>query len=406
MFKTILYMAYRNALLRLSRTILLILMISMSMGTMVALEGLYDGMSQHMINKAKRSDSGEISLYARSYRLEDDIKYHIDNVTQKSEILRQIPGVTQLLWRIQANGLAQTARKSDPARVVGIDPLSEETFGRFSDFLQEGTLDFGKNGVFVGSEIAKKLKLHIGSKLIFTTQDSKLEIQSIALHVKAIIHTSNIKLDEHALFVQREKLVSLLSLPKDSATQIALRSDSRESSRLKSRIQKIFPDLDVETFTELYPQLKQMQSLMDIFNEITFAIVMVVVFIGILGVMYVSILERIREFGILLSIGYAYRYIRWQIMAEALFLGLTGYIFGLLFGLLILVYLKYYGLDLSIFSEGMSMFGLESTIYATIRSSYFVSTFFAILAASLLSVLLPLQKIKKLNPIEVIRDAT
>jgi len=151
--------------------------------------------------------------------------------------------------------------------------------------------------------------------------------------------------------------------------------------------------------------MQQMQQLMDVFNEITFFIVMVVVFIGILGVMYVSILDRIREFGILLSIGYAYRYIRRQIIIEAVFLGLAGYLLGVAVGVAFLAYLKYHGLDLSVFAEGMSMFGLDSVVYATIKVSYFISTLLAIVTASLLSVILPLRKIKKLNPIEVIRNA-
>ena len=86
------------------------------------------------------------------------------------------------------------------------------------------------------------------------------------------------------------------------------------------------------------------------------------------------------------------------------FTALAGFILGLVLGLLFLAYLKYHGLDLSVFASGMSMFGLDSTIYAVIKPSYFVSTFFAIVTASLLSIFLPLRKIKRLDPIEVIRS--
>jgi len=64
MFKIILHIAYRNAFLRQSRSILLILMIGLSMAIMIGLEGLYDGMSEHMINKTKCSDCGDVSLFA------------------------------------------------------------------------------------------------------------------------------------------------------------------------------------------------------------------------------------------------------------------------------------------------------------------------------------------------------
>ena len=405
MFKTILEVAYKNAFLRKSRAILLIMMIGLSMGVMVGLEGLYNGMSLHMIDKSMRSDSGEISLYAKQYRLENDIKYRIEDAQTKAEKLAKLPGVHVVLRRLQIEGLAQTATKSTPAKVIGIDLDSEERFGKFSEFLKSGELDFGENGAFIGSGLAKKLKIKIGSKLIFTTQDSSLEIQSVALRVKAIIQTSNLGLDDRGVYLPIERAAALMAVDPQSATQIAIRSDSLELGLLQKQIGKLFPDLEVYTFMELYPQLKQMQSMMNIFNTITFAIVMIVVFIGILGVMYVSILDRIREFGILLSIGYGYRSIRIQLIAEAFFLGFAGYLLGSLIGFLLLSYLMIYGLDLSRFAEGMESFGMSSTLYATIESSYFVSTFFAIMIASVLSVMPPLRKIKKLNPIEVIRDA-
>jgi len=405
MFKTILEVAYKNAFLRKSRAILLILMIGLSMGVMVGLEGLYNGMYVHMIDKSMRSDSGEIALYAKQYRLENDIKYRIENAETKVDRLAKLSGVDFVLRRLQVEGLAQTATKSNPAKVIGIDLKDEKKFGQFSDFLKSGELNFGKNGIFVGSELAKNLKIKIGSKVIFTTQDSNLEIASLALRVKAIIQTSNIGLDERGIYLPRDRVANLLGVDPNSATQIAIRSDSEEIGLLQEQIKGLFPTLEVYTFMELYPQLKQMQSMMDIFNAITFTIVMIVVFIGILGVMYVSILDRIREFGILLSIGYGYRYIRIQIISEAFFLGFAGYLLGSLIGFLLLSYMKIYGLDLSMFAEGMESFGMSSTLYATIESTYFVSTFFAIMIASVLSVIPPLRKIKKLNPVEVIRDA-
>ena len=404
MFRMILKMAYQNIFLRKSRATLLILMIGMSMGVMVGLEGLYDGMSLRMIDKTKRSDSGEVSLYAKKYRLEQDLAYRIEHADEKYSTIEKMDGVNAVVYRLKAEGLAQTATKSKPGSIIGIDLEDEERFGDFEAFVQKGTLHLEKNDALIGSGLAKKLKVKIGSKVIFTTQDSHRDIQSIAVRIKAVIRTSNIVLDDTVLYVSRNKVTSFLSLPDGAATQIAVRSSEKESTVLKKKLSKDFPKLEVFSFKELYPQLKQMQSMMDVFNGITFSIVMIVVFIGILGVMYVSILDRIREFGILLSVGYAYRYIRLQIITESLFLGLSGYVLGTILGLVILNYLKHYGLNLTMFAEGMESFGMDPVIYATSKSSYFISTFFAILFASLFSVWLPLRKIKKLNPVEVIRS--
>ncbi|HHH19351.1 MAG TPA: ABC transporter permease [Campylobacterales bacterium] len=400
MLKILLKLAYKNAFLRLSRTILVILMIAVSMSMMLSLQGLYDGMTVSMIDNIKRSDSGEVSLYAKGYRLDPDINRSIPHAPQMVHAIEKIEGVTAVTSRLSVEGLSATARKSSFSTLYGIDLACEETFGQFSDFLKEGNITFEHRGAIVGVELAKTLKVKIGSKVIFSTQDAQGEINSIALRVRAIIQTANMALDGTALYMDKKALHTFLSLPEDRETQIAVRG---ESERIYPQLKAHYPDLDVLNFLELNPMMQQMEDVMVIFNAATFVIVMLVVFMGILGVMYVSILDRIREFGILLSIGMHYRYIRLQIILEALFMGLIGYLLGAILGAVILLYLKYYGIDLSYYADGLESFGMSTMMYAEIKLAYFTVTFVAIVLASLLSVLLPLRRISKMNPIEVIK---
>jgi len=218
--------------------------------------------------------------------------------------------------------------------------------------------------------------------------------------VRGIVQTTNIKLDNSTIFIDIASIYKFLSIEKTIASQISIMSDN---TKLEEQLKKIYQELDVKSFFELQPMMKMMQDVMFIFNSITFFIIMLVVFIGILGVMYVSILDRVREFGIMRGIGMAYKYIRIQIILESAIVALTGYIFGAIFGAFFLIYLREYGLDLSSFADALQSFGYETVLYATIKISYFTNTFLAIMAASVLSAWLPLRKIKKLNPIEVIK---
>ena len=400
MFRLILKMAWKNSFLRLPRTLLLIIMIAVSMSMMISIQGLYDGMTVNMIDKNKRSDSGDFSIYAKDYRIQKDLKHVIKNADKIKADLQKNKAVKAVVLRVQADGLASTARKSSFASIRGIDLEDEERFGEFGTFLKEGKITLKKRDVIVGIELAKTLKVHVGSKIIFSTQDISGEINSIALKVSAIVQTTNISLDNTALFVDIKRLHKFLGLPLDEATQIGVMS---KKSDVYKKVKAKYPNLDVKSFIELMPMIKQMQDMMVIFNSITFFIVMSVVFVGILGVMYVSILDRIREFGIVLGIGMKYKYIRAQIFAEAAIVGFIGYVIGSVFGLVMLVYLRDYGLDLSAFADAMQSFGYETVVHGTIKVSYFSTTFLAIMSASILSVLIPLRKIKKLNPIEVIK---
>ncbi|WP_428737340.1 ABC transporter permease [Sulfurimonas sp.] len=398
MYKIIFKLAFKNAFLRLSRTILVIMMIAVSMSMMVSIEGLYDGVILSMADKTKRSDCGEISLYSKDYRTSKALSDTIKNAITLQKELQKNPDIQASVLRLKADGLSATARKSAFSTIIGINLLQEEHFGEFSKFLKEGKLTLDKRGVLIGSELAKTLKAKLGSKIIFSTQDATGEINDMLLRVRGIVQTNNIALDGTALFVNKEKLHNFLMIPSSQTTQIAIRSDV---VTLQKQLQEDYPTLDVKSFLELYPMIPQMQDMMVIFNTMTFFIVMSVVFIGIMGVMYVSILDRIREFGIMRSIGMSYKLIRFQIFLEALFVGVIGYILGAILGYFALVYLQTYGLDLSEFADGLASFGQSSTVFATIKSNYFTSTFAAIVIASLLSVLLPLRKIKHMNTIEV-----
>lgn len=398
MYKLILKMAWKNSFIRLSRTLLVIIMIAVSMSMMLGIQGIYDGMVNNMVDKNKRSDSGDISIFAKDYRVNRDLSYRVKNAQEIKAEIQKMDGVEAVALRLRADGLLSTARKSSFALVVGIDLNEEERFGKFSEFLKEGVIDLQKQGAIIGIELAKTLKVRVGSKVIFSTQDGSGEINSIALYIRAIVQTTNIALDNSAIFIDMGQLHKFLGTASTEATQIAVRGEG-----LYGKLKAKYPNLDVKSFLELQPMIKQMQDLMVIFNSVTFFIVMSVVFVGIFGVMYVSILDRIREFGIMLSVGMHYKYIRLQILFEALFVGLIGYLSGAVLGAVILMYLKNQGIDLSSFSDALEMWGYESTIHGTIKISYFTTTFAAIITASLFSILIPLRKIKKLNPIEVIK---
>ena len=406
MFRLNLKMAWLNVWRRKIRSSLVILMIGVSMSVMLAIQGLYDGMAEHMIESTIRSESGEITTYAPSYRLHQNIKYNIKDAKSITSELSKIPQITAISERIRIMGLASTARKSSMAKLVGIEIDKENTFGDYEDFIVDGVLDFGtqKNGTVIGKKLAETMKVGVGSRVIFSAQDIHGELSSVSLRIKGIIQTTNPAIDDFSLFVSMQTAQTLTGLAQESRTEIAFRVDEEASlSDLKKILEEKFPALDIYTWLELYPVLEQMQVTVKIFNGISFAIVMLMVFIGILGVMFVSILERIREFGILLAIGEPYRFLRTQVIYEAVLLGIGGYLIGLFVGVPLLYYLQFYGLDLSEFSAGLEDWGMSSILYATIEFNYFTTTLAAILLAALLSVVLPLRKLKKLNPIDVIQ---
>lgn len=406
MFRLILKMAWLNLWRRAKRSLLVIIMIASSMTAMVSIEGLYDGMVQHMLEGTIRSDSGEISIYAPKFRLYKNLQYAIDDLKTLQKTIEADTDIKTSTVRISQTGLVSTARKSSMANLIGIDLEAEEAFGQITSFVRAGDFQLGRrgNGCAIGKNLADDLDVEVGHRIVFSSQNVEGDISSVSLRVTAILQTSNVAIDKQAVFISLERSRMFSGLGEEGATQVAMRlQEGADIEAVRERLKKAFPELDIETWQQLYPVMQQMQEIMVIFNSINFAIVMLVVLIGIFGVMLVSILERTREFGILIALGTPQSQLRIQVAVEALILGMLGFALGALGSYGALWYLMHFGLDLSEYAAGLEAFGYNAVVFATIKGSYFSHTFLAVVAAALVSVVWPLYRLKKLNPIEVIQ---
>lgn len=380
-------------------------MIALSLSGLLGLQGLYDGMISHLINTTIRSDSGEISLYDKEYRLNKSLDYRLSPLSKYEDAFSKIEAIDAYSIRLEKEGLISTAHKSLGATLKGISLEDERHFGQLDAFITKGDYGFGKGnkGALIGSALAKKLHLTIGSRVIFTAQDVEGEINAISFRIIGILKTGNPSIDDNSVFVSMEKMSKFLNL-QQSATQIALRlKDTDNIKNVQKELQTLLPDVDVLRWDELYPLLIQMQELMNIFNLASYAIVFIVAALGIFGVMLVSVLERMREFSIMLAIGTPYKIVRNQIIMEASFLGIIGYMAGAFLGWILLLYMSTSGVDMRSFEAGLELYGYSAVMYANMHLYYFFQAFFAVFFATLLSVIWPLRKLKKIKPIQVIQ---
>lgn len=81
-------------------------------------------------------------------------------------------------------------------------------------------------------------------------------------------------------------------------------------------------------------------------QKFIFAVILLIVTIGVVNTLLMTVMERIREFGVLLAIGATPGRLRLMIWHEALLLGLLAMVLGTLLGAAATWYLVEQGLDL------------------------------------------------------------
>lgn len=396
--------AWASLVRRSTRSVLVVMMIAVSLWGLFFMEGIYDGMTEQMINNAIRSDSGHISLFGEGYRLDPDLSRQVDDVAVVDSLLARDNRVLSYVKRLKQDGLVATAHYSRGVAIFGVDLAAEEKHGRLKGYLSQGEFSFGKKGrgAIIGFKLADKLQVRIGSKIVLSAQDSHGEVSAAPLKVRGILKTNNMALDENAVFIGDKKARKLLAMDEGVSQVAVILHDEAQIAGLQQELRRQFPHLEILRWDELYPALMQSRVMMEGFNLVTSLLIFCVAALGIFGVMLVSVLERLREFGIMLAIGTRFSQLRNIIFVESFFLGFIGFSLGSLVGGATLYFFKVNGLDLSMFSDAFDEFGMDAVTYAIIRPGYFVMALAAVTLATFLSVLIPLRVLKKSKPIEAI----
>ena len=405
MFKLIFKTAILSLFRRKMRTFLAIFMIATSLWGLMVMLGIYDGMMKQMIDNAVRSDSGDITIYRKDFRRDNEIKLHIKEPKNIIKEIEKNPAIRSHVQRVLSDGLIATAKYSKGVKIFGIDLEAEKRQAKLDSYIKEGSFDFGlrNRGIIIGATLAKKLKISIGKKVILSAQNSENEINSMALKVTGILKTNNMHIDGIGVFIPIEKAQKFLGI--DGVMQISMIfEDKSKILTFQNDMTQKFPNLEFFRWDELYPALMQSKAIMEQYSLISYILIFFVAGIGIFGVVLVSVLERLREFAILQAVGTPFKMVAQIIFLESLFIGIIGFILGCILGGGTLYYFYIYGLDLSAFSDALDEFGMDAITYAVIKSSYFVTGFFAVLIAVVLSVIFPLRLLKKSKPIEVIND--
>ena len=133
------------------------------------------------------------------------------------------------------------------------------------------------------------------------------------------------------------------------------------------------------------------------------AIILFALVFGITNTMLMSIIDRIREFGVLIAVGMKRMKIFSMVILETIFLSVTGGLSGILIAAITISYWSKTGIDLSVISAGLESFGVSTMLYPELPvSMYFVLSVMIIFAANMAAVY-PAVKAIHIKPAQAIR---
>jgi len=292
-------------------------------------------------------------------------------------------------------------------RLIGVCPEKEIKVTDIWEHITEGNY-LERTGrmppVLIGEKLANRLQLKTGSKINVQMVDLNGDLSSKGYRVSGIYKTDNTTFDENHLFVHFEDLQLQLGIENNAAHEIALVvKNGNEAATYKPAIQKFAGNNVVQTWKELSPEMSLLTDSMDQYMYIFILIILLALCFGIINTMLMSVLDRIKEIGMLMAVGMNKRKIFMMIILESVMLTFSGGILGIIIGSGITKIFETKPINLSMFSDGLEKYGYASQVYTSLRFETVIIITLLVIVTGILSAIYPARKALKLNPAEATR---
>ena len=365
------------------------------------------GTHEKMIEDGVRLQSGHVVITGEGYLADRTLEHFVRLDPDQLAQLDRIPAIRGLAPRVTSYALLSYGTASQGAAVIGVDPEREGSVTTLPSRVVEGRfLTRGsRREIVLGAALADSLGVAIGDQVLVYGVAYSLETAYDLFTVVGRIDLPDADLERGLSLVTLADAQAFFVYG-DRISEIAVRLDGADDAEpVRDELAARLPGVEVHTWDELMPDLQQLVLIDDVGMFLTLAILVVVVGFGILNTIWMAILERRRELGLMLALGLrpgaVFRLVYW----ESLYMAGIGLGVGLLLALPTVVYLAGHPIPLT--SEALrgttKLFGMEPVATFELKPLNPLGSAITILAVGALAALHPAWRASRGRPADALR---
>ncbi|MDD3731841.1 MAG: FtsX-like permease family protein [candidate division Zixibacteria bacterium] len=367
--------------------------------------GLADGTYAYVINMFTRNQLGHIQIHRESYLDRPSLYKTVDHYKTVGEAVGRISGVEARAPRLYSAGLVSLEDKSSTARIIGIDPVRENTATRFDKKIVEGRSLSGPaaHEVVIGRGLAKVLKARVADEVVVVSQAADGSIANDIYNIVGIAAAGDDMSDRTAFYLHLDDARELLVLEERVHEIIVIINNIDYVYKITGDIREKLADsaLTVQPWQEFARSFYQAMQVDLQANLIMLLIINLIVAVGVLNTVLMTVLERTREYGVLKAMGTRPLMIFRLVVVEVAVMIVISLIIGFILSLIINYLLATTGIPMPFkFSYG----GVEFTRWyseVNARSLYIPGITVAVVA--LLVSIFPATRAARIAPADAMR---
>jgi ABC-type lipoprotein release transport system permease subunit len=405
-------LAWRNLWRNRTRTAIVLVAISFTYALMLISMGINDATHRRMEEAAVRTAGGNLLVHGEGYWLNQGSDQLIETPEAVLAALAEVAPIQAVVPRVLVMGILSSPRGTAGVRLTGIDPVAEGQLVDLRRYLVAGSFLDGeaRHPLLLGSGIVDELALELGDRVVLTATDPAGEVVRALFHLTGVLRTGTEMVDDGMAYTTIAAAREALGMG-ERLTQIGvlIGDDARRGevrAAMAARLEGV-DGLEVLTWDEAIPEMVGLIEIDDAFGYIYMIIIFVVVGFGIANTFLMSVLERVRELGLLAAIGLTPGRTVRMVLSEALLLAVLALALGFALGYAGHVYFRDVGLDIAeVYGMEVEMAGVmldDTVIRSELRPVKWIVGSVSVLLLVLVTSVYPAMRAVRLDPAQAMR---
>jgi len=360
-----------------------------------------------LIDLSLRMFPGHAQVQAPGYLDTPQMHKTVEDAQTLADRLRASGQYEAVTVRAQGFALVSSAERSYGASIVGVQPQTESRISLIPGLVAQGRFLSTNDALeaVVGSALARNLKIKPGDEVTLLGAGKDGSVAATILTVAGIFKSGSIDIDRFFVEIPLGTFQDTFGMGTSAHSIAVIAGDPQQQGEMLTGLrQQVGDHLVVIGWERLIPGLKEGLEVDRIGDWIFMAILLLIIIFSIFNTFLMSILERTREFGLMLALGARPARITGIVMLESFILTLIGILIGTLLGTLIVLYLNEVGLGFEGLEDIFEQFNMPVTrIYPEVNLVNVVAGPIIILITTNLFAWIPLWHIQRLQPVDAMR---
>ncbi len=438
--------AIRNVGRNKRRTVITIITVFIGVVVVTGTRGLLNGLQGEIRQGLTRKVHGDLQIHRRGYQDSlDSNPYKILIPFDESTIrtLKNVPGIESFTPRLRVMALLnhQKSQTSTPVMISGIDSQAElavcprmiqavqkgqmldssreqSTVTQVDENLEEAVgLDEQTGGavaatasdvkargyhqIMVTPSLQRGMGAEIGDEIVLLIQDKNNMQQAVVATLVGVVDYGLPNVSARMAWMDFKTLQDTVGT-RGEVSEIAVRTKPNIPEDLVRRdlMAVTPPDQIVETWLELGSFFRDVMNTQNAIFSVILMIVFVIVISAIVNTSLMTVMERTREIGTLMALGYRRNHILTLFLGEAAVIGFGGGISGLVFVTLALKGLSIHGINMTI--PGAA---IPTILYPGVNPSFLGLVLWLAIKAALVAGIIPAWRASRMKPVDALTTA-